>query len=310
MNSFALLLLIATLVTGVCYVYDFVKKRPGRKAAYAKSLTDNPSISKKDRRALLEPSGIIGQTGSLFWIILIVFVFRSFIIEPFRIPSSSMMPTLQAGDFIAVSKWSCGFRNPLTNATWIETGKPQRGDVIVFKYPEDPSTDFIKRVIGTPGDIVVYKDKKLFIIPSEEIEEGQHSFSVDKLKEIARTKVGTNEENSFVSTETFDVYEDELMGFKRLLQINPSASELPAYYKRQGDTDLGGWMVEKDSYFVMGDNRDNSRDSRFWGFVPQEYVIGKTIGIWFSVNFDRDEKGTLPTWIPSSVNFDRIGGIR
>ena len=109
----------------------------------------------------MEPTGLLGQIASLFPIILFVFLFRSFFIEPFRIPSGSMMPTLLSGDFIAVTKWSYGIRDPLTNKTLIETGKPERGDVVVFKYPEDTNVDYIKRVVGVPGDEVIYRNKKI-----------------------------------------------------------------------------------------------------------------------------------------------------
>ena len=163
MNTFSLILVIATLITGIAWIYDRRYRRPQRLAQCAQLAQSDPTFNRKKRRALMEPTGLIGQLASLFPIILLVFVFRSFIIEPFRIPSGSMMPTLLSGDFIAVTKWSYGIKNPLTNATWIRTDEPQRGDVIVFKYPEDPKVDYIKRVVGLPGDEITYRNKQIYI---------------------------------------------------------------------------------------------------------------------------------------------------
>lgn len=298
MNTFSLLLVIATLVTGAAWFYDFKVKRPLRKIECEAKVKANPDLSSKEKKKILEPRGLVGQTGSLFFIILIVFIFRSFIIEPFRIPSGSMMPTLLSGDFIAVTKWSYGIRNPLTNSVWIETGTPERGDIIVFKYPEDPSVDYIKRVVGLPGDIVVYKDKELYILPKDSKDR--------KLIHVTAAKSGKWEESTGLGfVETSDVYEEDLLGVSHAMMINPRAPEMASYYYHQEGSETGIWKVPENCYFAMGDNRDNSRDSRFWGFVPMENIVGKTIGIWLSLEY-KENDGI----IPSSVRFSRLGGVR
>ena len=170
-NLFAWILLLATVITGVAYVYDTKVLLPKRKqvleGAKKAASEQNKPLSKKECKKMLEPNTIVGQAGSLFTVILFVFIFRSFIVEPFRIPSGSMQPTLEPGDFIVVSKLSYGIRNPLTNNVLIDTSAPERGDVIVFKYPKDKTTDYIKRVIGLPGDTVIYQDKHLYLLKAD-----------------------------------------------------------------------------------------------------------------------------------------------
>lgn len=303
MNTFSLVLVIAVLVSGLCFVYDWRCRRPQRLQNCAVLEQTDPTFDKKARKRMMEPSGLIGQLGSLFPVILIVFVFRAFIIEPFRIPSGSMMPTLLSGDFIAVTKWSYAIKNPLTNDTWIETDDPQRGDVIVFKYPEDPSVDYIKRIVGMPGDEVIYYNKQLYIKKSCTED------NCEAAREIERVPAGTFTESAMGFEETYQVFREQLGEASHLMMINPRAPEFVQHYYRQDGKPLGHWVVPEDHYFVMGDNRDNSRDSRFWGFVPREDIIGKTIGIWLSLEFDRKADDLLPAWIPSGIRFERLGGI-
>ncbi len=297
MNTFSLILVIATLVTGVLWLYDFKFKRPQRIKTCEQRAKEDPSFDKKQRKQLMEPSGFLGQLASLFPIVIIVFVIRSFIIEPFRIPSGSMMPTLLAGDFIAVTKYSCGIRNPLTNEVWIETSTPQLGDVIVFKYPEDPKIDYIKRVVGMPGDTITYRNKRLYV---------RHG---DSPVAYEITQKGLYTEENLASVEKYIVFDENLGGKIHEAMVNPLAPEFTQYYYRQDGELTGTWKVPEGHYFVMGDNRDNSRDSRFWGFVPMENVIGKTVGIWLSLEFDGNTDSFLPSWIPSKVRFERLGGI-
>ncbi len=302
MNVFSLFLLIATLVSGICWFYDLKKHKPQRVQQYQEALKQEPAPSKKELKEILEPQGVVGQTGALFFIILAVFLLRSFVVEPFRIPSGSMMPTLYAGDFIAVTKWNYGFREPVTNLPLIPTGKPKRGDVIVFKYPEDPSQDYIKRVIGEPRDLVIYKNKQLYIVPKG---------SKDNLTvEASLRKTGLLKFEGLNYVETVDVLKENLLGYEHEVMINPNAREMLSYHYRQEGKEVDMWEVPERSYFVMGDNRDNSRDSRFWGFVPYDYVVGKAVGIWLSFEFDREEGSMLPDWIPSAIRFNRLGGIQ
>ncbi len=301
-NNFALLLLIATVVSGLAYAWDFFKQRPQRKANLANLLNVNPNASRKEKNKLLEPKGIIGQTGSLFFIILFVFVVRSFVVEPFRIPSGSMLPTLHVGDFIAVTKWNYGIREPLTNKTLIPTSKPNRGDIIVFKYPENPKIDYIKRVVGLPGDIVIYKDKTLFILESNSEKGGMPEL-------IEQKPLGDYKVSGVGFEEVYKVFEEQLGNNSHQIWINPNVRDFSEHFYRQKNAPVGAWRVPENSYFVMGDNRDNSADSRFWGFVPHEYVIGKTIGIWFSLEFNRTDDDWLPSFVPSAIRFDRLGGV-
>ena len=303
MNTFALILLIATIITGAAFFYDFFKLRPNRKLNKEAFLKAKPDADKKELKKLMEPSGFLGQLVSLFPIILFVFLFRSFFIEPFRIPSGSMMPTLLSGDFIAVTKWSYGIRDPLTNKTLIETGKPERGDVVVFKYPEDTNVDYIKRVVGVPGDEVIYRNKKIYLRKACTAER------CDSPVGLEVEEIGTYSEESFGFAENYILFKEKLGKANHEAMINPRAPEFLQYYYRQPSSTLGSWVVPEGHYFVMGDNRDNSRDSRFWGFVPEEYLIGKTVGIWLSLEFNNGPDDLLPSFIPSSIRFSRIGGI-
>lgn len=303
MNTFSVLLAVLSVVSGICWIYDYIKKRPLRLKNVAVAKEANPAISKKEIRRLMEPSGIVGQCASLFFIVLFVFVFRAFIIEPFRIPSGSMLPTLQSGDFIAVTKWSYGVRNPFTNSVLWRTGAPERGDVVVFKYPEDTSVDYIKRVVGMPGDIVIYHDKELYLIPAGS-PEGTLPQKIDRSENGDFTDA-----SSAFAKEVFNVYDEKLGDLVHRIMINPHAPSFESNFFRQKGAPVAAWKVPEDCYFVMGDNRDNSADSRYWGFVPYENLIGKTVAVWISFDFNRKATDWLPSWIPSSVNINRIGGL-
>lgn len=304
MNTFSLILVIATVLTGICFFIDWRYRRPQRLAYCARLEQSDPTFNKKKRKALMEPAGVLGQLASLFPIILIVFLFRAFIIEPFRIPSGSMMPTLLSGDFIAVTKWSYGIKNPLTNATWIRTDEPQRGDVIVFKYPEDTKVDYIKRVVGLPGDEITYRNKQIYIKPA-----AARSDASAQPVPVPVSVAGEYIEEGLGYSETYLVLKETLGEITHQALVNPRAPEFLQHYYRQEGGFLGTWVVPEDCYFVMGDNRDNSRDSRFWGFVPRDYIIGKTIGIWLSLEFEHDSTSLLPAWMPSGIRFERMGGI-
>ncbi|MCI6906972.1 MAG: signal peptidase I [Succinatimonas sp.] len=302
-NLFAYILFFGSIVTGIAWFYDFKVDRPIRKQKYEQEQKIQSKLSKKELKALLEPKGFIGQLGSLFFVILFVFLFRSFVFEPFRIPSGSMMPTLVDGDFIAVDKWSFGIRNPLTNNVMIDVSKPKRGDIIVFKYPEDKSIDFIKRVVALPGDTVIYQDKHLYLIKA--------GAGDDAYPELISTRlVGNVEEEVMGFTETFNVYEETFGdGETHQIRVNPNVRSFQEYFYHQTGKPDGMWTVPDNCYFAMGDNRDNSKDSRFWGFVPFENIVGKTRAIWLSFEFNRDANSSIPKWIPSAFRFDRIGGV-
>jgi signal peptidase I len=218
---------------------------------------------------------------SFFPVIVVVFLLRSFVVEPFKIPSGSMIPTLHIGDFILVNKFDYGIRLPIVNEKIIPIGYPKRGDVMVFRYPEDPSLDYIKRVVGLPGDTVEYRNKRLIIngklVPEREIKD-------------------------YLSKSTMQFYKryvEDLGGVQHQILIDPNA---PAYvsqvlphpdakdchYNREGFV----CHVPPGHYFMMGDNRDNSSDSRVWGFVPDANIIGKAFFIWLNLG-DLSRFGTF-----------------
>jgi len=216
---------------------------------------------------------VVEYARSFFPIVLIVLLLRSFIAEPFRIPSGSMMPTLLVGDFILVNKFTYGIRLPVINKKVIELNEPKRGDIVVFRFPKDPSVDYIKRVIGLPGDKVVYSNKQLTInnVPVKEVSLGRYQ--------------GLGQGEDMTGAE--ELLED-LTGVEHdILVRNGSPSVEFAY------------VIPEGHYFVMGDNRDNSNDSRYWGPVPEANLVGKAFFIWMS--WDLQKKGV--------IGFDRIGTV-
>ncbi len=189
---------------------------------------------------------------SFFPVILAVFLLRSFLVEPFRIPSGSMIPTLHVGDFILVNKFTYGVRLPVIDKKIIELGSPQRGDVVVFRYPPEPSTDYIKRVVGVPGDRIGYYDRVLYVNGEAVTEPDEDQALREDGQEVLRVP-------------------------EQLDQHSYQVQWLPQRPSRQGEV-----VVPPGAYFVLGDNRDNSRDSRYWGFVPDENLVGKAFFIWMS----------------------------
>jgi len=216
---------------------------------------------------------VVDYARSFFPVLLIVFLLRSFIVEPFRIPSGSMLPTLEIGDFLLVNKFQYGLRLPIIYKKIIPIKKPERGDIMVFRYPRDPQVNYIKRVMGLPGDTVEYKAKRLFINGAEIKFSDDSNYSFEDAG-------GTNYTvDRFVA----DLEDDK----SHAVLLNP----------RRKDFRQGQWVVPEDQYFVMGDNRDHSADSRVWGFVPEENIVGKAFFIWF--HWD--------TVTERGLNFKRIG---
>ena len=195
-------------------------------------------------------------SSSIFPVLFVVLILRSFFIEPYKIPSGSMIPTLMIGDFILVDKNIYGYKIPLTNITLFENENPKRGDVVVFKYPEDQSINYIKRVIGLPGDKILYKNKRLYINDSEyPLIKVEHSFDPIEIAD-GHVFIESNLQKEYMI----------------LNQSNP-----PFNFE---------YYVPNGTYFVLGDNRDNSNDSRFWGPVPEENLVGKAFYIWMFWNSD------------------------
>lgn len=264
--DFALILVVLTAVTGVIWAIDhllFAKARSARHGEAAK-----------------EPL-LVEYSRSFFPVIFIVLIIRSFIAEPFRIPSSSMMPSLLIGDFILVNKFSYGIRIPVLNKEVIAVGKPKRGDVVVFKYPGkfpgDPAagTDYIKRVIGVPGDTVRYVDKVVYI-NGERVEQ----VPIGRYEGLGQ---GEHMTGALRSVEKLPGREHEILQ-------NPFSMAPPP----MGDT----WTVPEGGYLVLGDNRDNSEDSRYWGMVPEANLVGRAFFIWMNWDFQN-----------GGVDFGRIGTV-
>jgi len=266
--DFPAIMVTAVFVTGVLWALDVMLWAPKRRSA-ADALSDQTSVGdnvEKAREELLKESVFVEYSRSLFPVILAVLVLRSFIVEPFRIPSGSMMPTLLAGDFILVNKFAYGVRLPVVDTKIIPIGLPERGDVLVFRYPKNPSIDYIKRVIGLPGDKVAYYNKQLFINGEPATQAGLGIYDA----------VGAG-----VSMAGAQMRSEDLTGVQHNILIDT-----------QRGTIEGEFQVPEGRYFVMGDNRDNSNDSRYWGFVPEENLVGKAFMIW--MNWDATAGGV--TW--------------
>jgi signal peptidase I len=257
--DFAAVLLSLVVVSGVVWALDAWLLAPARARQAARAGVPAPP-----RPHLVE------YARSFFPIFLAVLLLRSFLVEPFRIPSGSMMPTLLVGDFILVNKFTYGIRLPVIDTKVIELGQPQRGDVVVFRYPEDPSVPFIKRVVGVPGDRVGYYDKVLHLngSPVPQDPDGTYRGSGS----------GSGMTGASVRTES-------LPGRSHQILVQPGAPSVE-----------GEMVVPDGHYFVLGDNRDNSRDSRYWGTVPDRNLVGKAFFIW--LNWD---------WSGGEVQWRRIG---
>ena len=247
--DFSLLLVILTGLTGLVWLLDSLFLRRKRMDRAVQESIERPR----------DPV-IIEYSRSLFPVLLIVLLFRSFLFEPFKIPSGSMIPTLLIGDFIVVNKYAYGLRLPVTNTKFVSLGEPDRGDVIVFRYPVDPKVNFIKRLVGLPGDTITYRNKQLYV-NGEKVEatrQGRYSSS--------DVKCATPRSDAIRHTEVLGPVNHDIL-----------------IHENSGSRD-GQWQVPEGHYFVMGDNRDRSNDSREWGFVPEENLMGRAFGIW--LNFD------------------------
>jgi len=262
--DFAAILVILTMVSGLIVGFDAVFLGPRR----------IKSVEKAGQAAVkAEYPLIVEYARSFFPIFLIVLLLRSFLVEPFRIPSGSMMPTLLIGDFILVNKYEYGIRLPVLNKKVIKIGSPARGDVVVFRYPEDPSTPFIKRIIGLPGDRISYMDKMLWI----------NGKQVDTKSLGVYEGVGAGMNMTGAS-----LLDEQLDNKPHAILIEPERLS----------NELKEFVVPQGHYFVLGDNRDNSRDSRYWGTVPDANLIGRAFMIW--MNWDSENGG---------VNWKRIGSF-
>jgi signal peptidase I len=305
--DFSLVLLVLSIVTGLIWMIDSLVFRKQR----AKAIGQGTDKGTGGEATVPEP-GTVDYARSFFPVAVIVLLVRAFIFEPFRIPSDSMMPTLLDGDFIVVNKYAYGLRLPIVNQKVVETGSPQRGDVVVFRHPPQPEVNFIKRLVGLPGDRIAVR--------------GDHLIINGEL--IAQTEVGDYTDGCYVgfslSVETLGQHAYKVMSCRSeigLMNANNFGGPLPTC-DRKGVLERGGGYVCRESgtadtdsnnsdlkdfvpdgvvpaghYLMIGDNRDNSLDSRSWGMVPEANLVGKATRIW--LNFDPGRK--------SLINLERIG---
>lgn len=277
MINLPLILVILTLAGIVIWLFDVLVLRHKRQQSvealkekypdWQLANTTDARFYQQEAAVAMQRHAIVRETRAFLPVLLLVLVIRSFVVEPFQIPSSSMEPTLDIGDFILVNKFTYGLRLPVTNTRVVAVGEPQRGDVMVF-FPPNDSRYFIKRVIGLPGDYIEYRDKVLYIN-------------------------GERQSQSAVQNSTMDFQRRDLM-LEKLGQVEH-------YIYRQPRKAAGNFAltVKQGHYFMMGDNRDNSSDSRVWGLVPEQNIVGKAFAIWMHWK----DWGSLP-------GFDRVGRIQ
>ena len=251
--DFPTLIVVLVLATGIIWAFDAAVLARRRRAAAREA------GGGAEGAFAAPPSRIVEYSKSFFPVFLIVLVLRSFIVEPFRIPSNSMMPTLLTGDFILVNKFDYGIRLPVIDTKVVDIGLPERGDVVVFRFPEDPATPFIKRVVGLPGDRIGYYEKVLYVNdePMDQSPAGRY--------------VGSGS-GAVMSGAHLRV--ERLAGNGHQILVQSKARSV------QGET-----VVPEGHYFVLGDNRDNSRDSRYWGTVSEDLLIGRAFRIWMNWDF-------------------------
>ncbi len=273
---FTELLLIGTLITGLIWLLDVLFFRHKRTMHL---------VSKQDEK--IKDPWVVEYSKAFFPILLIVLVVRLFIAEPFRIPSGSMHPTLLEGDFIIVNRYQYGLRLPVTGYKILSVGEPKRGEVVVFKHVKNgESIDMIKRIVGLPGDKIQYKDKIIYL-------NGQPLKQEFKDAEIDKDGNGA-------STWPVHRLREKLDGIIHDIFVHSEPSHMMSEPKPFEDV-----TVPPNSYFVMGDNRDNSIDSRFWGFVSDKDILGRAFGVWMS--WDSAQTGGLVNCVKHCVRWDRIG---
>jgi signal peptidase I len=286
--DFSAVLLAISVVTGVVWVLDVLFFRRLRVAA--------AQAAGKDFASIPEP-GTVDYARSFFPVALVVLVLRAFIFEPFRIPSDSMMPTLVDGDFIIVNKYAYGLRLPVLNRKIVAIGEPQRGDVVVFRFPVDPSVNFIKRLVGLPGDHIEVDHDRITVngkpVPFNVVAPYNDGCYVSF--QLATEKLGEHEHQAMLCPVRWESTPEPLPGCNRKETrgyICPSQGDASSLLDG-GDREKFSKTVPPGQYFMMGDNRDNSDDGRSWGFVPEDNLVGKATRIWF--NWDLGRTGG-PAW--------------
>ena len=289
---FGMLLTVLFLITGLAWLADKFYFAPQRQKN-AEAIFDKAKASGQGgydaavRAALARPAWL-EYTAGLFGVIALVFVLRSFIVEPFRIPSGSMLPNLYVGDFILVNKYTYGLRMPITNDVIVPMNQPKKGDVVVFQFPPDPSQSYIKRVVGVPGDVVRYENKVLTVngqtyqqmLKSGIIPDAEYPTYPNSNKPVLGVIMTKAAEEGVVT--------HDILTIEKQPTINPNGlSEYPfskntsacTYFPNNTGMEC---KVPAGQYLMMGDNRDNSTDGRYWGFVPEQNIIGKAYFVWMN----------------------------
>lgn len=303
---FAVFLVVFTLAMGLIWLIDAKLYAPARREKIAQvQAAAGGAVLAEEELEKIAPQPVWAETAqSIFPILALITLFRSFLFEPFQIPTGSMMPTMLVGDFILVQKYSYGVHDPIWRTELIETGEPERGDIAVFKYPLDERLDYIKRVVGVPGDRVIYRNKQFFIQPSCE----RQPDNCDKLAPVELSKVAQGEfEMMGIPLITA---KEQLGDVEHDVLINPAYPDMANRFYSQPGTRQGEWVVPEGYYFMIGDNRDNSTDSRFWGFVSEEQMVGKAVFIWMSFVFNEGKISWLPNWVPVDIRFSRLGSVQ
>lgn len=291
-GNFALLLFILSVVSGVYWVAERWHFAPKRRAAAAQLKAQDAArraeLARKGiahvdgdisaaHEALLRQPWWLDWTAGLFPVILAVFLLRSFLFEPFKIPSGSMIPTLESGDLILVNKFHYGVRLPVINKKIIANEDPKRGDVVVFRYPPDPRVDYIKRVVGVPGDTISYLNHELRIngqpVPTTPLGE---EYDDERMRYMTRF------------TEQLGSITHRIQREAQPVPFGGPIRVFPHHEACQSSIEGVTCTVPPGSYFMMGDNRDNSEDSRYWGFVPDENIVGRAFFVW--MNFGKPSR--------------------
>ncbi|QOI10931.1 signal peptidase I [Blochmannia endosymbiont of Colobopsis nipponica] len=327
-DTFYLVLLIVIFVTGFLwcckclklfsYFGYFIKKK------YYNFYDSNKERNIWIKRIIVFFSNFLKVSVEIFPVLLFVFVFRSFFFEPFQIPSGSMMPTLLIGDFILVKKFSYGIKNPVNQNILFSIVQPKRGDIVVFKYPLNPKLNYIKRVIGLPGDKIIYNTftKHVTVYPncavqsacsfmfpavytnilfSEFVQVFHATGSGGIRSNFFRVPMGQSLVNGIRLIQSIESLDNVSYNILTMTVPNNQGSSINDK-KNYNDNVLCEWYVPEGKYFMMGDNRDNSADSRYWGFVPEKNIIGKAVVIWMSFEKQEDK------W-PTGIRLHRIGAI-
>ncbi|MGX2957116.1 signal peptidase I [Ursidibacter arcticus] len=314
-NTISIILVALVVICGAFFAFYKFSADPRRKAKIAREEKRLGRALTDEEMTEIQPRSVVGEFfASLFGVLFFVTVLRSFLFEPFQIPSGSMEPTLRVGDFLIVEKYAYGVKDPIWQNTLIETGKPQRGDVVVFKAPLEPHVDYIKRVVGIGGDRVIYNDltHELTLIHNKNGEVCLSDCVVKAFKYTSPIQdighyvpIGQERDGTLVYSNQVFLSAIEKGSVEHLVYFDPPQLYNPrknmvfySGYIKQSEY-MTEWVVPKDEYFMMGDSRDHSSDGRFWGFVPEKNIVGKARFIWLSLDKRQGE-------FPTGLRFERM----